>query len=158
MRLYIKQKIFSWKDKFYVKDENGEDRYYVEGELFSWGKKLHLYDLLGNERIFISQKVLTFLPKYQINMDGHCIAEVIKEFTFFKHRYTVTGLDWNVRGDFLDHEYVIENGRREIASVSKQWFTWGDTYEISIPYDSDELAALAVVLVIDACIEAEERS
>ena len=41
MKLYIKQKVFSWGDKFTVKDVNGEDRYFVEGEIFSWGKKLH---------------------------------------------------------------------------------------------------------------------
>ena len=47
MKLYIKQKVFSWGDKFTVKDSNGEDRYYVEGEIFSWGKKLHVYDMRG---------------------------------------------------------------------------------------------------------------
>jgi len=25
MKLYIKQKVFSWKDKFFVKDEYGQD-------------------------------------------------------------------------------------------------------------------------------------
>ena len=65
MNLYMKQRVFSWNDRFTIYDANGQDRFYVEGELLSWGKKLHLYDLLGNERIFISQKVLTFLPNYQ---------------------------------------------------------------------------------------------
>ncbi len=156
MNLYMKQRVFSWNDRFTVYDANGQDRFYVEGELFSWGKKLHLYDLLGNERIFISQKLMTFLPKYQIFMDDREIAEVVKEFTFFKHEYTVNGLGWKVRGDFFDHEYVIDDGRRVVASVSKQWFTWGDTYEINIPYDTDELSALSVALVIDACIDAQE--
>jgi uncharacterized protein YxjI len=45
MKLYIKQKVFSWADRFTVKDENGADRYFVEGEMFSWGKKLHVYDM-----------------------------------------------------------------------------------------------------------------
>ena len=43
MKLYIKQKVFSWGDKFRVYDENYNDRYYVEGEVLSFGKKLHLY-------------------------------------------------------------------------------------------------------------------
>ena len=53
MKLYIKQKVFSWGDKFTVKDSNGEDRYFVEGDVFSWGKKLHVYDMHGNEAAFI---------------------------------------------------------------------------------------------------------
>ena len=42
MKLYIKQKVFSWVDRFTVFDETGADKYYVEGEFFSWGKKLHV--------------------------------------------------------------------------------------------------------------------
>jgi uncharacterized protein YxjI len=41
--------------------------------------------------------------------------------------------------------------------VSKEWMTWGDSYEISIEDGVDEIDALSVVLVIDACIEAERR-
>ena len=47
MKLYIKEKVFSWGDKFTVKDAYGEDKYIVEGEVFSWGKKLHVYDRTG---------------------------------------------------------------------------------------------------------------
>ena len=42
MKLLIQEKVFTWSDRFTVKNEAGEDRYYVEGELFSWGKKLHV--------------------------------------------------------------------------------------------------------------------
>lgn len=38
VKLYIKEKVFSWGDKFTVKDELGNDKYIVEGEVFSWGK------------------------------------------------------------------------------------------------------------------------
>lgn len=37
MRLYMKQRVFSLRDRFTVKDETGCDRYFIEGELFSWG-------------------------------------------------------------------------------------------------------------------------
>lgn len=49
MKLYIKEKVFSWGYKFTVKDELGNDKYVVEGEVFSWGKKLHVYDMSGYE-------------------------------------------------------------------------------------------------------------
>ena len=158
MNLYIKQHIFTWGDKFSIYDETGKEKYYVEGEIFTWGKKLHLYDLQGNELAFIEQEILTFLPKYHISRNGYEIAEVVKEFTFFKHEYRVNGLGWQVHGDFWDHEYEITGEKGSIASVSKEWMTWGDAYEISFGTGVDEVAALAVVLVIDACIEAERRN
>jgi uncharacterized protein YxjI len=43
------------------------------------------------------------------------------------------------------------------VSVAKEWFTLGDAYEINIADGLDPIPALAVVLVIDACIEAERN-
>lgn len=157
MNLYIKQRVFTWGDKFSIYDEAGNEKYYVEGEIFTWGKKLHLYDLQGRELAFIKQELFTFLPKYLISRNGVDIAEVVKEFTFFKQEYSVNGLGWQVHGDFWDHEYEITEAGRTIAAVSKEWLTWGDTYEIRFDGSVDEVIALAVVLVIDACIEAQNN-
>ena len=158
MDLFIKQKVFSFGDKFSICDGAGNEIFYVEGEVFSFGKKLHLFDMAGNELAFVSQKVLSFLPRYYININGEQIAEVVKEFTFFRQRYTVNGLGWSVEGDFFDHTYDILDGDRLIVAVTKEWFTWGDTYRLSIAHDANVAAALAVVLVIDACIEAAQNN
>lgn len=153
MNLYIKQKVFSWGDRFTVYDEYGKERYGVQGEVFSWGKKLHLFDLAWNECAFVHQKVFSFLPRFFINRNGVNTAEVVREFTFFRPSYTVKGFGWRVEGDLFAHEYEITDGRRTVVSVSKQWLSWGDTYEIRIAPGVDEVDALAVVLVIDACLE-----
>ena len=158
MNLYLKQRVFTWGDKFTVYDGNGGDRYYVEGEVFSWGKKLHVFDLAGNEAAYIEQKLFTFLPKYVIYINGREVAEVVKEFTFFKEEYSVRGTNWTVHGDFFDHEYLVDDGGVPVAEVSKEWFSWGDAYEIRIDDRADEILALSVVLVIDACIEAERNN
>ena len=154
MNLYIKQRIFSWGDRFSIYDESGAERYRVEGEVFTFGKKLHLLDLSGNELAYIEQRVFSFLPTYRVYRDGRQIAEVVKEFTFFKQEYTVRGPEWTVHGDFWDHSYEIVDGVMTVASVSKEWFTLGDAYEISLGAGVDEIRAIAVCLVIDACIEA----
>ena len=59
MKLFIKQRVFTFADTFVVKDDYGNDRYFVQGEFFSWGHKLHIYDLDNNEVAFIKEKVLT---------------------------------------------------------------------------------------------------
>ena len=158
MKLYIKQKVFSWGAKFRIYDEYENDKYFVEGEVFTFGKKLHLYSLDGNELAYIHQKLWSFLPKYFINRNGEDIAQVIKEFTFFRQEYTVEGLGWTVEGDFLAHEYRIHSERGVVASISKHWFAWGDTYEIDISEGVDEVLALSVVLIIDAVIDSQRSS
>ena len=157
MKLYIKQKIFSWNDKFSVYDANGEEHYFVEGELFSWGKKLHVYDRVRREAAFVRQELFTLLPKFIVSIGGQDIAEIVKEFTFFKPKYRIDGLGWEIDGDFWDHEYEIKKNGRTIVSLSKEWFTWGDCYELDIENPEDEIVALAVVLAID-CVQAAQRN
>lgn len=60
MKYYIKQKVFSWKDKFIVKDEQNQEAYSVEGEFLSWGKKLHVKDRNGKEVLYIKQNLWNF--------------------------------------------------------------------------------------------------
>lgn len=158
MKLYMKQKVFSFRDKFYIKDEYGEDKYYVEGELISFGKKLHIYDMAGRELALVHEKVLSFLPKFYVIVDGTQVAEIIKKFTIFSQKYTVNGLGWDVNGDFLAHDYEINDNGKSVISIHKQWMTWGDTYEIDILDNQDEVLALAVVLAIDCAILRSQNS
>ena len=153
MKLYIKQKVFSWGDKFTVKDENCFDKYIVEGEVFSWGKKLHVYDMTGYEVAFIKQEVWSWMPRFYVFCGDEQVAEIKKEFTFFFPKYSIEGLGWEIDGSFMAHEYQITQRGKQIVSISKEWMTWGDSYELDIADPADEIVALAVVLTIDCVME-----
>lgn len=158
MRLYIKQRVFSWKDRFTVFDENGKDKFYVEGEFFSLGKKLHVYDLSGNEVAFIAQKVFSFMPRFFVYVDGQEIAEIVKEFTLFRPKYKISGLGWQINGDLWSHDYEITQNGRDIVRINKEWMTWGDSYVLDIADAGDEIVALAVVLSIDCVMAANQAA
>ncbi len=158
MRLYIKEKVFSWGDKFSVKDEFGNDKYFVQGEVFSWGKKLHVYNTSGVEVAFIKQEVWSFMPRFYVFCNDRQIAEIKKEFSFLFPRYSIAGLGWEIEGRFMAHEYEITQGGRPIVSISKEWMTWGDSYELDIANPADEIVALAVVLTIDCVTEASSNA
>ena len=155
MKLYIKQKVFTWGDQFTVKDERGEDRYYVEGEVFSFGKKLHIYNMAGREVAFIKQEVWKFMPQYTVFCNGHEVATIRKEFTFLFPRYVIDGLGWEIDGSFMAHDYEITEAGRPIVTICKEWMTWGDTYELTITDPQQEILALAVVLTIDCVLAAQ---
>ena len=155
MKLCIKQKVFSWADRFNIMDINGSVLFTAAGELFSWGKKLHVYNNQEQEIIFIKQRLWTFLPKYEIYLHGQKIAEVVKEFTFMVPRYTIRMLGWEVAGDFFAHDYTIACGGQHLASMHKEWFTWGDCYVLEIPDSRNTLPAMAVMLAID-CITSDQ--
>ena len=158
MKLYIKQKVFSWGDKFTVKDESGRDKYIVEGEIFSWGKKLHVYDMTGEEVAFIKQEIWSLLPRFYVYRGDRQVAEIRKEFTFFFPRYSIDGLGWEIDGSFMAHDYEISKAGRTIVTICKEWMTWGDSYELNIADQNDEILALSVVLAIDCVLAASSSA
>lgn len=158
MKLYIKQKVFSWGDNFTVKDEYGQDRYYVEGEIFSFGNKLHVYDMSGREVAFIKQELWSWMPRYDVFCGNRQIAEIKKEFTFLFPKYSIEGLGWEINGRFLAHDYEITKSGYPIVTISKEWMTWGDSYELNISNPQDEIVALAVVLTIDCVMDSQSSA
>ena len=158
MELYVKQKVFSVGDRFSVYDQHGEERYRVKGKVFSLGKQWTLYDSSDRELARIEQKLWTFMPTYRIYVNEAVVATVRQKFTFFRQSYQIDGPNWEVQGNFFGVDYTVREGGRDIAWVKRELFSIGDAYHISISPQADTVTALAVVLVIDACIDASRRN
>ena len=150
MRLMIKQRVFSFGEKFDIYDEQGNVKYFVKGELFSFGHKLHVYDMYDNEIGSVHEKVFSFPKQFEIIMGGVPCGYITNQFTFFFQKYDVDFNGWHVEGDFLDWDYdVFANGRPTIH-INKEWLSWGDTYTIDFENPEDELMGLMLVIAIDA--------
>jgi uncharacterized protein YxjI len=156
MRYLMKQRLFSFTDDYDITDDEGKSAYYVDGKLLSLGKNLSFQDTEQNELAHIQQKLLNWGPTYEITHNGELVAVVKKElFTFFHCVFHVDepGHDsLTAEGEFTDHEYVFTRAGRRVASVSKQWFTFADTYGVEVDEGEDPVLILACTVVIDeAC-------
>ena len=131
MKLLFKQRLFSWFDSYDIYREDGGTAYTVQGQL-SWGHCLKIFDPQGNEIGTVKERVLTFLPKFDLYMGDRYIG-------------------CKVEGDFMEWDYrVTDRTGRCVATVSKELFNWTDTYTIEVAEPGDALAALMLVLAIDA--------
>ena len=97
------------------------------------------------------------------NIGGQLYATISKRlFTLFKCKFDVDVPgpdDLLAEGDFLDHEYSFYRHGRIVASVSKKWFSWTDTYGIDIDEGESGVLILASAVVIDqACHDHKKRS
>ena len=153
MRYIMREKILSWGDDFTIKDAEGRDTYLVDGKVFSFGHKLSFKDMQGNELAHIDQQVLSIGKQFAIERGGKTIAKVKKKlFTPFRATFTVDVPgpdDLEAQGNFLDHEYVFERLGKEVAAVSKRWFSLSDTYGIEVQPGEDDVLILASAVVID---------
>ena len=98
----------------------------------------------------VKEEVLTLLPRFALYAGDVCIGQIRKEFTFFKPVFTLDCNGWEVRGDFLEWDYQVVDGPREIMSASKELFNWTDTYLLDIADPGNALLCLMIVLAIDA--------
>lgn len=150
MKLLFQQRFFSWFDSYDIYNEANETVYTVKGQL-SWGHCLKIFDAHGSEIGMVKERVLTFLPKFELYLGGNYIGCISKEFSFFKPKYNIDCNGWHVEGDFFEWDYSIFSAAgQKVATVSKQLFCWTDTYAIDVLNPDDALPALMLVLAIDA--------
>lgn len=156
MKLYLKQKIFSWLDRFTAKDADGNDCYTVEGKL-AFGKQLTIYDGRGSHVAFVRQRFMPFLPRFDVEIGGQWVCTVQREMTLFSQHYTIEGLDWWLSGDFIAHEYSMTGPDGTVMDMRRALFTWGDSYELDIHDPGNALLCLAIAIAVDACIAVRRR-
>ncbi len=160
MRYRMTRKLFAMGDDFTITDAVGNEVFFVDGKAFSLGKKLSFQDMAGNELAFISQRLLSLRRTYEIYRNAQLFAEVRKEFSFLRDTYTVDipgPNDYQVTGDFLNHEYRFVRRGRDVAHVSKAYFTWADSYGIDVADGEDDITVLATAVCIDLVNQASRR-
>lgn len=122
----------------------------MQGQL-AWGHCLKIFDARGSEVGTVREKVLTWLPKFEIYEGEGYIGSISKEFSFLKPRYHIDFNGWHIEGDFMEWDYeVIGVDGRKVAVISKELFHWTDTYVLDIEDSKDALYVLMLVLAIDA--------
>lgn len=153
MRFQLQQRFWSLGDDFIIRDGDGIDRYQVDGRAFSFGNKLSFQDMAGHQLAFIRQRLLAWGEAYEIERPGETPTSVKKEhFTFFTCKFAADGPgtnDYEASGDFLDHEYEIRNQHGVVATISKRWFSWTDSYGVEVAEGADVVMLLAIAVVID---------
>lgn len=150
MKLLIKQRVFSWSDTYDIYDEYGEAKYFVKAEVFSIGHVIHIYNRFNEEVGCIRQKLLTFLPAFEIEINGQYYGKIKKEFTLFRPKYSLDLQDWRIEGNTFGWDYEVVSSSNLIMTISKELFRWGDTYSIDIADNANELICLLIVIAIDA--------
>lgn len=151
MQLLIRQRVFSWTDSYDVYDESGQVRYFVKAEFFSFGHQIHVYEKeTGREVGSIHQKLLALMPTFEIVINGRVQGRIRKKFALFCQDYQVDYHDWYVEGNFMGWDYRVLQAGRQVMTISKELFNWGDTYSLRYDNPAFEIPGLLLVIAIDA--------
>jgi len=155
--LYIKQKLLSLGEKFTVKDESGKDVYFIEGSFLKIPKTFSIKNNRGEEVALITKKVFTFWPKFIVQVYGKDVITIKQQFSFIRHRYSIEGYGIEIKGDWLDMNFRVLHQGELVGTVSKKWFSWGDSYKVEITKEELEELMIAIVVAID-CVISDENA
>ena len=158
MKLCIKQHLFTFGSQFSVYDENGNEQYFIESEILTFGRKLHIYRTSDNAEVaYIEQQLFTFTPCYSVYFGQSHAFDITKRFTLFFSEYDIDGLGLSVDGDFLGHDYSVYRNGEAVATIYKEWFTFGDCYCLDIADENYAIEVMCAAIVID-CVAASRNN
>ncbi len=158
MKLFINEKLFSLHHRFFVKDEFEQDVYEISSEFFTIGDKTTVKDMMGSTIAYIEQRLLHFMPHYDIYIKGELTCSIAKKFKLFANNYELTN-GYTIKGNFMALNFSIydETGK-EVGLLSRKFFSIGDKYTIEI-YDEDKLPlVLSIIVSIANDINRAQRS
>lgn len=158
MKLYMQKDTFRWGVPLALKDRSGRTRYTVTSDAYALGKRLHVTDLSGRKAVYIHQVIPSLFPRYQVEVYGRPITEIVKDLSYFRPRCTIEELGWEVLGSLGGQDYEITHHSTVVAACRPQQNAEGDDVLALEFYDrSTDLVALGVILAIN-CVLAPQES
>jgi uncharacterized protein YxjI len=161
VRYLIREKLFHITEDSAITDENQQPVYQVNGKLFSLHNTLTMRDMAGNEIVTIRKHLIALRPTFEILHAGQEVAEVRKRmFTPFGDRFVIDipgPDDLEINGNIFEHEFSVTRGGQVVATISKRWFSFSDTYAVDVAPGENVPLILASVLALDLTEDAERR-
>ncbi|MCK5388484.1 MAG: LURP-one-related family protein [Candidatus Izimaplasma sp.] len=161
MKYYVKQKVFSLRDKFTIKDYSQNDVFQVQGKFMSLTNKLELLNMNGSQVLNSKKQLFKLFPVYRIYSNHNEELAVIKKKFSFKPKFEVIlgGHDeYQVVGTLFAHTFSILKDGVTVAEIIKKVFSFGDSYEIDILDESKKELFLFIVIIIDQIIHEGEKN
>lgn len=146
--LYMKQKVFSIRDKYSIYSADQQPVYEVVGKIT--GLEFDVFER-GAKCMAIKKKLVSIMPEYKIEIGGTKVGTLRKKMKLLKVQFEgeYNGQPLAFVGDFAAYDFAVMIGGAEIGRIHKQVLSWGDTYAIDIFNPSFAQAMVATVIIID---------
>ena len=155
----VKQKFRLGGERFDIKNDLGMVEYHVEGSFFKIPKTFTIYDVAGEQVSEISKEVLTFLPRFKIQLSNEDSFYIRKKLTFWKDKYEFDNLGLRIEGNVWDLNFkLLDNRDQVIAEITKELFHLTSTYTVTVYEDSYADLVISLCVAIDYVEMLESQS
>lgn len=157
---YIKQRIFTITDRYFVYDQYQQPTYEVNGKFFTIGDELTLTNLKGDELFRIKQRIMSLFGAYDVYKQNKLCATIKRRATLFRPKLDIESDDGNfeIEGDFWDYNFSILKDGHTIGTIEKEWLTLRDCYKLTVNDSELETLFISMVIAIDNCLHNEKKN
>ena len=158
MKLFVKEKLFSMHNRYYIYNENEELEYEIESKVISIGDKTTIYDKNHKTVAYIEQEIFHFMPHYNVYIEDQYKYQIKKKFQFFKNDYELSNM-YKVEGSTFNLNFtVINNYGKTVALVNRKFLSIGDKYQIEILDKKDIYTILTIIVAITNDIDRSQAN
>ena len=148
MKLFVKEKLFSMHNRYYIYNEDEELAYEIESKVISIGDKTTIYDKNHNAVAYIEQEIFHLTPHYNVYIENEYKYQIKKKFQFFKNDYELSNM-YKVDGSTFNLNFtIINNQGKTVALVNRKFLSIGDKYQIEIIDENDIYTILTIIVAI----------
>jgi uncharacterized protein YxjI len=147
-RYQMRQKMAAIGDDFWIENDHGQKVFKVDGKALRVRQTLIFEDAHGSELPKVQERMLRVKDSMEIE-GPHGEKSLNHPSSRALGGQDQGGPDLEVKGNILDHEYAIGEGRDKVAEVSKKWFRLRDSYGVAIDPGQDDIVILTVAVCID---------
>lgn len=155
MKFHIKERAWTLREEFIVRDEGGTPVFKVKGKFFHIGDNLVIHELSSSEEVaHIKQKMLALTPHYEIYHQGaHWASLHEKLFHFFGERFQIKlegGSTLHIDGNIWNWDFTVSNERGDLlAQIGKRFSLFRDSYAVDIAQNVNVPLMIALAIVIE---------
>lgn len=159
MRYYMRQNLFSLKDKYKIYNEDERITYTIDANWQILNFRCNILDENNEICAKVSKEMISVLPKYQIYTDTDVIANVSMRLSFFKKNFDISSKFGNIsmEGDFFSFNFkVLKNGKL-VATVDKQFIKMTDCYVINVLDNIQPEFIIALAVIVDNALHNDNQ-
>ena len=151
MKLFL-ETAFRWNTPCPLTDGAGRIRYTLVGDAFHLRRKLRVLDLAGREAVGLCQVLPGFPPRYEAEVYGKPLGEILKDLTVRPACCLFPARNWRAEGPLGAASVSVWEGSAPVASLQVS----GRQTVLDLPEDDSALPALGFLLLI-RCIFADQE-
>lgn len=159
MKLFIREKLVSMHNRYFIYNEQEEQVYELVSECLSIKNKTRLLDMSGNELLYVEQELFHLKPVYLLYINGNHVGTVKKVNFIGRPKYEVSELSYHVQGDLFSTSFEITDANGNlIASATRKLISIGDKYQLEILDEKNYIYILGILITIINVIDDSQRS